>query len=279
MILAEQADVTLSVAGRVVARRIRAIEEYYRTLPRRILLIHGYNSSETQSGQAMRGFRASLAECFGPLLDETFTATWPGKGPTSALEYPWTIKYARAAGRTLFREIRTRYGAAGPGELVLVAHSLGCRVVLEALRRVARTGRPPGLQRLTVVLMAPAVPVEMVQATGTLAAALSVADDMKILHSRADLALSMPFRLGQTLAREGWFPEAVGLHGSPLESAKRQDLYPARHNHYWRSREAAVAVCRTMGVPVTAAALAGSLAIAPELPLAPAAISPELPIR
>src|SRR6185369_5317013 len=87
-------------------------------------------------------------------------------------------------------------------EIIFVAHSLGCRVVLEALRELldgrapdAESHRVPG-----VCLMAAAVPTFMVDGNARLAGAAMVPRASYVLHSRADMVLRFTFPSGQGAA-------------------------------------------------------------------------------
>jgi pimeloyl-ACP methyl ester carboxylesterase len=276
--LASHADLTLSVEGGLVAREVRAILAYSQPRRRHIILIHGYNVAERAGIRSMGRFRDLLKAAYPPLAPEIFTASWPGRQILREAHYPWTIKRARAAALPLLREIRRKFAAPGAGELVLVAHSLGCRLVLELLARLAHFPRPQGLERLSVILMAPAVPVPMADAGGALHAAQSVADELVVLHSSSDLVLSLLFGLGETLAGEGIFPEAVGLQGKPFPVSARRNMRPAGHDNYWSNAAAAEAVCQVLRVPMVAAALERPAALAPELHLGRDISAPVLPL-
>lgn len=209
---------------------------YYGARDRRILLIHGYNVEERNGQNSMAQLRHALVEGCPGLEREILTVTWPGneswlKGGPAA--YFAKVPVARAAGRLLCDALvsEARQGLA-PRQLVIVAHSLGCRVTLELLRHLDRASRPARIEKIVVILMAAAVPTEL---EDLLSAAHSNADEIIVLHSQDDTVLQRWFRLGQTVAREGRFPEAVGLAGNPMvppwSFERRMQGYD--HGDYW----------------------------------------------
>ena len=70
------------------------------------------------------------------------------------------LQNAHDSATTLLEDIQERYpDPSAPEELVIVAHSLGCRLVLDMLTAMGQRGRPIGLKRFVVILMAAAVPI------------------------------------------------------------------------------------------------------------------------
>jgi pimeloyl-ACP methyl ester carboxylesterase len=125
----------------------------------------------------------------------------------------------------------------------IVAHSLGCRLALEALLAVAATpGSRVRIERIQ--FMAGAVPTLMLDDTDDaprLRAAFesSLGVGAKSLYSASDLVLADAFPPGQTLAGsgEGFMPTALG-HGrwpSQGEIARVDpvEMPGAGHGSYW----------------------------------------------
>ncbi len=135
-----------------------------------------------------------------------------------------------------------------------MAPSLGCRLVLETLLSFHSAGRPANLKRLIVILMAAAVPIEHFAPGGRLHPTLQVADVIVVLHSDADTVLSRFFGIGQTLAGDGRFPEAVGLRGYPRGTSwtRAQQMRAFDHSDYWKEMETAELVCRVLGFSIRA---------------------------
>jgi len=222
-----------------------------------VLLVHGYNSTEGAARASYDEFVGDLAT-LGPgaraLLADIGRLYWPGDadlGPVSFLSYPAEIAPARDSAQKLADYLRTLVGPGGtPTELCFVCHSLGNRVLLELLDRLAAAPAPFG-HVAVVVLMAAAVPVDMVADGGTLLAGATLAGTSLALYSRDDKVLHWAFPLGETAAGEGFFPTAVGRFGQPPGVwTERQELAGDDHGDYWGDPRAAVGVARLLGVAV-----------------------------
>jgi hypothetical protein len=68
-----------------------------------------------------------------------------------------------------------------------------------------------------------------------------------VLHSTNDLVLKLLFPSGQTAAREGLMPEAVGLHGGPDMAWSGRGDTGLGHSGYWAHPSAAPAALRAIG--------------------------------
>lgn len=223
---------------------------YYTTRNRRILLVHGYNVEERGGQNSMAHLRSALAEGCPKLEREILTVTWPGnaswlKGGPAA--YFAKVPVAKGAGRLFGEHFAAEFrNRGGPRQLVIVAHSLGCRLTLEFLSHLNRATRPPRLKKVIAILMAPAVPVEL---HDLLESARSNADSLIILHSKDDKVLKRWFRLGQTVAREGRFPEAIGFagnpHNPPWSYHRRMQGYD--HGDYWTGQPTADVIGEQLG--------------------------------
>jgi len=254
----------LSVRERKVAGGLRdAVDErpagFASGRSRLVVMIHGYNNTEDAARQAYEEMVRNL-ERLGPaaagFIADMAGFYWPGDaglGFLSGASYPWEIRPAKDSAERLAAFLGTLAGpGGGPIEVYLVCHSLGNRVGLELLRLLA-AGRVSG----TVVergscLMAAAVPVFMAQDGGRLEAATRLTRTLA-LYSPDDKVLSGAFPAGQTLAGEGFFPEAIGHQGKPVQrwSARRRMLKDGRsgygHGDYWRDRNTAPEVARFLG--------------------------------
>jgi hypothetical protein len=139
----------------------------------------------------------------------------------------------------------------GPGggecELVIVAHSLGCRLVLEAL--IALRKSPAWHRfRITLILLAAAIPVQMVAGHSEGGEVLGELVTTGVCYSGSDRVLDWAFRLGETRL-DSFMPEAVGLHGAPRiwKSLRGTDL---GHTQYWQSRVVATYVAERLGAMI-----------------------------
>src|SRR5205823_1348216 len=118
----------------------------------------------------------------------------------SGASYPWEIPSARTSAQRLADFLGTLSGPEGtPSEVSVVAHSLGCRLALEALEEVRRRGLAwPGVR--FVAWMAPAVPTALVQAGAPLEAAARFPQTLAVFFSSQDNTLRRAFPPGQRTA-------------------------------------------------------------------------------
>lgn len=220
-----------------------------RAFARVLVLIHGYNNTEDDADASYAAFDDVFdprARAFWPVAH----FFWPGDKPWGALSrasYPMEIGAARDAARELATFLAALTGPHGTRPSVaFVAHSLGCRLLLELLH-IATTS----LQRLDVpvaCLMAAAVPVTRVDVNGALRAAAQSPRRAIVMHSPDDAVLKWAFRLGQLAAGEGFASRAVGRFGEPRRGLWAVSM-PTRHGHgdYWPSRDCADEVARQLG--------------------------------
>jgi len=282
--------------------------------PRIVLLIHGYNNDKADADGGYESMLKHVAADHGAQTENIWRFYWPGyverltgtlaDEPTSvssgrsrqgtessallsAPTYALQVVKARDVGAALGRYLRdVHHSAAVPTEIVFVAHSLGCRVVLEAIRELLN-GRDPDSERHRipgVCLMAAAVPTFMVERDSRLGPAARVPRTSYVLHSRADLVLRFAFPPGQGAASgilklapgkatesEGWFPEAVGRYGNPTAAWLRRGDTGLGHSGYWSHPSGAPMVLRALrgGVAQEVRSLATLQQITWRLPPAP----------
>lgn len=286
-----------------------------------ILLVHGYNNDKEEAEGSYEALMQRLLEQHASPTGEVWWFFWPsyverltgtvvdasdrvqsheaGTESNSALSFPtyaWQVLKAREVGRELGRYLRDLHRREGvPTEVVFVAHSLGCRVVLEALHELladstleAERDRVP-----CVCLMAAAVPTFMVEQEARLEGAAMLPQATYVLHSRSDLVLHWAFPGGQNLASrlielgfgppvndatpeegEGIYPEAVGRYGNPQPVWLRQAETGLGHSGYWTHPSTAPNVLRALEKRSTASlqpestheSLAWTLPVHPDLP-------------
>jgi pimeloyl-ACP methyl ester carboxylesterase len=233
-----------------------------------ILLVHGYNNSQEE---AFESYRAFLGKLSNPWIASTAVLYWPGDSWTSKLgarsssysssvralaSYPWQPDRARQAAEMMVETInaaidarkavaRERKGPVPRLSLDIVAHSMGCRVILELFRLLAAGLRYMPLEIRTVVLMAAAVPLYRVQERGELAKALTLADKTYVYWSTVDDTLRRWFPLGEALEwpfPRGWSlwgREALGLCGIAAGDRLVVDRCALDHDEYWSNDEIA----------------------------------------
>lgn len=205
--------------------------------PRRrlILLVHGYNVSHNRARRAFKRFETEVRWRSVTLADDIGWLLWYsdwGIPLVSFASYPFKAKSACSVGRKVATFLRNRKGADGnPPEIVLVAHSLGCRVTLEALNELHRSGG----DHVSVLLMAAAVSVDDLVPGGRLRDAALYAKRRAVLHSTSDFVLRVPFRIG-----EFSLGAAVGTQGMPSDLWLDSDAMQGfGHSSYWSSQSTA----------------------------------------
>lgn len=244
----ENADLSLRLRGsNALASAPVATLGYSSTRDRRIVLVHGYNVSELASLKTMTQLRHVLSERCPIIAPQILTLTWPGNArwyEGGAAAYFAKVDVARRAGRLLYDYTMAEYRRdEGPREWVIVAHSLGCRLTLEFLAHFSP--RPRQLQKIVVILMAAAVPVEQ---SALIERARANADEITVLHSKDDKVLRRWFRFGQTVAGEGRWPEAIGSLGKPGVPpwSSVRSMLGYDHGDYWVGNATADAVAERL---------------------------------
>lgn len=274
-------SVRVSPVDGPVAERVSAIPDGWVLGRRSILaLVHGYNNTERDARESYQVFIQHLSG--EPLRHPPDVGRffWPGDGGLgffSAASYPWEITPARDSGRRLVEFFGHLFGPeGGPVEVNLVGHSLGCRLVLEALWLVA-TGRAAGGPEVRrVCLMAAAVPVDLVDVGGRLRPAVEWPRALLLLYSPSDRVLRFAFPVGEIIARlvgeeDGFYTRAVGSEGQPAGlTPYRRELTGAGHSDYWGDSRSADWIAEFLGEPVprdlAARALGGRELLTRDLP-------------
>lgn len=213
-----------------------------------VVLVHGFNNTDSEAATAYFAFRTRETGISDPMppLDARFgDAFWPGDAHwwgwldrADALVYPLSVSTARRAAteiaRLLWQMPRLR-------EVNFVAHSLGCRIVLETLLLLGQRVLP---RVRRVCLMAAAVPSEMLEPGGRFFDLLrrmqGARTQLYVLHSMQDSVLHLAFPLGQRLAGAGEASSrALGRFGPSAmmpgygDTVLGAEVQGAGHSHYW----------------------------------------------
>ena len=177
-----------------------------------LVLVHGFNNSDSGAGDAYLAFRNSETRIFNPtdasVFERSFGDTfWPGDADWSFFDkldflvYPAAVHTAVKAANQL-AALLTRMP--NLERVDFIAHSLGCRVALETLLLLRKRALPM-IGR--VVLMAAAVPSEMLERRGKffdlLMELAAEGIEIRVLHSINDKVLHFAFPPGQSLAGAG----------------------------------------------------------------------------
>lgn len=230
------------------------------------LFIHGFSTDEAR---AKEGYDAFIRRLGGRWNGKIGTFFWPGdwnapwlgdrkmsfQGNLRGLSYPSEIKEAKKSGRMLADFLADPRNTPMQPEFVLVAHSLGCRLVLELLEAIRKKRKKPRIR--SIVLMGAAVSVSLVRAgiwwrsEGRLRKAGMRIKRRRVLYSETDEALGFIFSIGQTanFIDSGLYPEAMGLHGNPKDfPSHRGDVRTGiKHGDYWDDNESANVVAEELG--------------------------------
>lgn len=226
-----------------------------READRLLILIHGYQNSEDKARRSFERFQDGLRAVAGArarTIGTTWYFHWPGShpvGPISVLTYSNKVSAAALSGERLARQwlaYRKRHQ-----EVVIVAHSLGCRVAVEAIKTIQLMRKEPygyrGAHVQAVFLLAAAVPVSLCVPGESFSRPFDEHSREHAFHSRSDRVLQRPFRMGQFLASE--YGPAVGRDGDPYRRWTSRHATGLTHSRYWASNYVAQWVCELLGLP------------------------------
>lgn len=172
-----------------------------------VVLLHGFNVSRSEGRQTLLRLAHSLD---GPVRATFVAVLWPGDDILSPFTYSLEEPGADLTGRKLAGALLK----AVPNEVQLsfVAHSLGCRVALEAISVLAARGRRVG----EVVLMAAAVDRDVLARSDRYVTAARAAHRVRWLASTSDRVLQLAYPAGDAIAAMlfgGYTRAALGRHG------------------------------------------------------------------
>jgi hypothetical protein len=253
----KRCDITLAAGQEVDDVPQVSLHSFLVSRFRTVILVHGYNVSEGRALKSLGEFKAALSSCAPSLASGIFTCRWAGNWLTPIvrlLAYPLIVGNAEDSSEPFLQIIEDIYRLdTATEELIIIAHSLGCRLTLEMLKRMAKAGRPPRLTKLTVILMAAAVPCQHVIDKDKLKDGADEPDALVVLHSEDDKVLSFAFGAGQTARFDGLFPEAIGLRGNPQSGPWTESIrmHAFDHGDYWSEAETARLICRILGIAVS----------------------------
>jgi pimeloyl-ACP methyl ester carboxylesterase len=216
-----------------------------------VVLIHGYQTGPEKAGERYRDFRDATRRVNGGGI-EAFGAIqhvyWQGEHPflpVSVLGFPIRTNVAHGAGSVLATDWFKQWS---PKQRVhIVAHSLGCRVALDAAREVEvlrRRGEYDGAQIAGLYLLAAAVPMDLCANAEILPRPHD--HDQHVVHSAQDRVL-LTFGMGSWFTNERGM--AVGRFGDPIPGRWATSLpTDLGHGDYWNSPLVAEHVCMLLGL-------------------------------
>jgi hypothetical protein len=201
---------------------------------RRVILVHGYNSDRDGCDVSYEAFFRQLRKCAPRMIGSVLTLSWPG---STALDFDKAVLRAKGDVAAVLAKFLRRSTQRWDGELVFIGHSLGCRLIAEALRRIAPPYRDHLLARTKIYLLAAAIPTPTVLPNGTLRSIVEACNLSHVFYSQSDEVLLFAFPVG-SLKEQRRLVEAVGLHGDPEDLwTARRHMVDYRHSSYWGSKE------------------------------------------
>ncbi|MEM7429598.1 MAG: alpha/beta hydrolase [Pseudomonadota bacterium] len=210
--------------------------------PRRVILVHGFNTGEGTAFLNFKKFREQAQTVQEKFEEDMFGFTWLGDEKPFIRWHRYFKKNTKNAekcaepfARFLDQNLSYRKNNY---EIILIAHSLGCYLVLETMRQLVNRNSDH-CHRIKVFFMAAAFPEDLLETGRTHNFALSQADTRLQFYSSSDTILKRLFQAGHF-----WFVEpAAGLNGMPMNEVWTTPPIEARHfkhDHYWEDREGLV---------------------------------------
>jgi esterase/lipase superfamily enzyme len=216
-----------------------------------IILIHGFNVNANDAKDNYQHMLKQLKK----RVPRNFTDGichfyWPGHESSaiaSEVGYAKQIGKAENAAVMLGDALVKFFDTSPRTQFILIAHSLGCRLALEALKHIVGKNTAFSSRIRFAVLMAAAVPFSFIQ--NRYFQINLYTNRVSCLYSQQDTTLRYLFPLGQTLAMEGVFPKAIGLDGLPLSTWTFGHTDTGlEHRSYWKSSNVANFIASSLGI-------------------------------
>lgn len=168
------------------------------------IFVHGFNNNAVESTYRMAQFGHDL-KLPGALVHYA----WPSRA--NALGYVYDRDSAIFASRGL-EQLLKNVEASGAQRVVLVAHSMGSLITMEALARLSLQGNRQVLDRIAgVILMSPDIDVDVFKAEAATIGKLP--EPFLIFTSKKDKALALSARITGQTNRVGNLPDPTPLAG------------------------------------------------------------------
>lgn len=221
-----------------------------------VILVHGFNNDRESAQQVYDNFlahyrRGGVPERYlrriVPFFWPAYRDWWP-----RAASYSVMIGDTIAAAAVLRNFLSLHFREYPRAQVTFVAHSLGCRLVLEALAGLISSNNEGRRQIRHSCLLAAAVPVNaFALPAGQLAGLLGSTLSFSGIASKGDLTLATLFRFGGWLSVDGTASPAVGYAGLPdaLWTEPCEHL-KIGHKQYWANSRVAEKVAGKIGIPV-----------------------------
>jgi hypothetical protein len=258
-------------------RRRQSAAQFYRgmrargalsqlTNERLVILVHGLDVSAAKATSTYQSFVDEVTKADDQLAAQSFCAYWGFHWPSdhsgphgvskivAKSEYSSRVEFARSAGEQL-ADLLSRLGS--HQEVYFVAHSLGCRVVMETLFKISRWQVPwLGASVKGAFLMAAAVPWLFCTEEPPGGDPALIPHFFKkrpaepvewVFYSDNDSALNKAFKIGQWLHGEGG-GEAVGRQGLPPGRWCHPVKTDLDHPDYWPNKDIILRVPHMLGL-------------------------------
>ncbi len=225
--------------------------------PSNVVLIHGYNVNFSKAKNDYDTFFKQLktADVSEHFISGITTFYWPGNanlGILSTGAYPIKIYDAIDAAEKLSSFLEDHFRQYPKVQLAFVAHSLGCRLILEAISNILQKDKSLESRIRRTTLMAAAVPISMVKYPGS--RLYDIRDStipLSGLHSMHDMVLLGAFPVGQLLGIDGMLRGAVGFWGWPKALWTDGDFrLKIGHGDYWSNAMATQFLAHKFGIPL-----------------------------
>lgn len=218
------------------------------------VFVHGYNST-----QAETAFRAAQLSHDIDIPGATVIYSWPSKGKALGYAYDGdSVLYSRDGLEHLLRRLRS----SGAGRVVVVAHSMGSLLAMEALRQIEI--KTPGWSARHlggVVLMSPDLDVDVFKSQMERFA--EVPQPFVIFSSRKDRVLTLSQRLRglDRRGRLGNLDSIEDISGLPIEFIDTTALADGAESQHFVAASSPALLALLQGARQTNAAFARNPAV------------------
>ncbi len=207
---------------------------------RTVFFIHGYNVDENDARISFDNMIRKLRRKNIPpeIINSIWKFYWSGSLKNKALStisFSKQIPNAVESAKVFTEYLNELRGPSNtPMQIILVAHSLGCRLLVETI-----VNHVKGKNNIyKVLLMAAAVPVFLIDKKIYKTPLQQDVDLRYNMFSKKDWIVSkLIFGSGSSLAGEGFFPKAVGGTGKPESMWTENHSTNLKHSQYWNSTQ------------------------------------------
>lgn len=190
-------------------------------IPKNLLYIHGFNNTFSLACQQAAQLSADLK-----VRGRTFVYSWPSAGKWNRYSADET---AIEASLSHFESFMTILAESTSGEIVVVAHSMGNRLITRYLESAA-IRNDPALSRIgQVVMAAPDIDTEVFLNSHQAFSNLPIL--VTLYASRADIALSFS-ELIHRAPRLGLMPPVVSIPGLDTILVEDFDMFEVAHSYF-----------------------------------------------